>query len=162
MFPRPIFGGEGMAGLRSDKSVGKRIAVVVVMLILWGTIFGSFLFLSSCTDPFSYRSSRISPHDDKGSEWRSDDPFIYLRVLEDGQMRGYLLLDSERIDIICGIDWGRFVAIFRETGEDSVRDSDFVLEGTCDCTEQQVIITVEKDYCFGGQFDVIILNRIDK
>ena len=39
---------------------------------------------------------------------------------------------------------------------------DFVLEGTCDCTEQQVIITVEKDYCFAGQFDIIVLDRIEK
>ena len=151
-----------MAGLRLNKSVGIRIAVVFIWLLLWGIILGSILMMSSCTDPFSYRSSRISPNDYKGSEWRSDDPFIYLKVQEDGQMKGYLLLDSERIDIICGIDWGRFVTIIRETGEDSVRNSDFVLEGTCNCTEKQVIITVEKDYCFDEQFDVIVLDRIEK
>lgn len=151
-----------MAALRLNKSVSIRIAAAFIWLILWGIILGSILMMPSCTDPFSYRSSRISPHDYKGSEWRSDDPFIYLQTLEDGQMRGYLLLDSKRIDIICGIDWGRFVTIVRETGEDGVRNSDFVLEGTCDCTEQQVIITVEKDYCFGGQFDIIVLDRIEK
>ena len=151
-----------MAVLRLKKSVSIRIATSFIWLILWGIILGSILLMSTSTDPFSYRSNRISPHDYKGSEWRSDNPFIYLKVQEDGQMKGYILLDSERIDIICGIDWGRFVTIVRETGEDSVRKSDFVLEGTCDCTEQQVIITVEKDYCFAGQFDIIVLDRIEK
>ncbi|MCR5664590.1 MAG: hypothetical protein K6G17_06910 [Oscillospiraceae bacterium] len=151
-----------MADFRLNKPAGKRISVVLIWLLLWGIIVGSLLMMSSCTDPFSYRSSRISPHDYKGSEWRSNDPFIYLKVQEDGQMKGYFLLDSERIDIICGIEWGHSVTIVRETGEESVRDSDFVLEGTCDCTEQQIIITIEKDYCFGGQFDVIVLDRIKK
>ena len=110
-----------MAVLRLKKSVSIRIATSFIWLILWGIILGSILLMSTFTDPFSYRSNRISPHDYKGSEWRSDNPFIYLKVQEDGQMKGYILLDSERIDIICGIDWGRFVTIVRETGEDSVR-----------------------------------------
>lgn len=130
--------------------------VVAVLLLLFG-----ILMLSACTDPFSYRSSRISPHDFKGSEWQSNEPVIHLQVLEDGQMRGYLLLNSERIEIICGIDWGHSIIIHKAPEGDDVVLSDYILEGSCKCTDQKVVITVEEDFCFDEQYPVIVLERVE-
>lgn len=115
--------------------------------------------LSGCLDPYAARSARMEPHDFPGSEWQSEEPFIYLRVNEDQQMDGYMMLDSQKIEIECAIDWGETFVINKNPQHDCVEVGDYVLEGDCVCTEQQIILKVKKDYCFGNQYDVIILSR---
>lgn len=119
------------------------------------------VLLSACTDPFSYRSSKISPHDYIGSEWQSEEPFFHLQVLENREMNGYLLINGVKIDVVCSIEWGHSVRIHKVPQNDTVYDSDYIMEGTCECTEQEVVINVEKDYFFNGQYPIIVLNRVE-
>ena len=39
--------------------------------------------------------------------------------------------------------------------------SDYILEGSCKCTDQKVVITVEEDFCFDEQYPVIVLERVE-
>lgn len=119
------------------------------------------VLLSACTDPFSYRSSKISPHDYIGSEWQSEEPFFHLQVLENREMNGYLLINGVKIDVVCSIEWGHSIRIHKVPQNDTVSDSDYIIEGTCECTEQEVVINVEKDYFFNGQYPIIVLNRVE-
>ena len=124
------------------------IAILIVLLIV--------LFLVA----IAARSAGTRPYDFPGSEWQSEEPFIFLRVNENLQMDGYMLLDSQKIEIECAIDKGGFV-IYKNPQHNCVEVGDYVLEGNCDCTEQQIILKVKKDYCFGNQYDEIVLNRIN-
>ena len=117
--------------------------------------------LSGCLVPCVARSARTRPYDYPGSEWQSEEPFVFLRVNEDQQMDGYMILDSQKIEIECAIDRGGTFVINKNPQHDCVEIGDYVLEGDCVCTEQQIILKVKKDYCFGNQYDVIILNRIN-
>jgi hypothetical protein len=137
-------------------SRGRRSIKSVILALFCGLVMIS---LTACLGPL-YREE-WTPHDTIGSEWQSDDPFLYLKVQDDRGMKGYMLLNAEKVEIQCSIQYGHEVLIIKNQERDTVYDSDFVLEGTCDCTEQQVIITVEKDYCFDGRYDRIVLNRID-
>ncbi|MCR5663821.1 MAG: hypothetical protein K6G17_02965 [Oscillospiraceae bacterium] len=144
---------EGRALLRFIRTNAR--IIVMVLLLLFG-----MLIISACTDPVTYRNSRISPYDFKGSEWQSEDPIINLQVQEDGQMRGYVVWNDEKSDIGCAIDWGYKILIHKDRGGNNVILDDYILEGYCTCTEQQVVITISKDYFFDGQYDTIILNRV--
>ena len=95
-----------------------------------------------------------------GSEWLCKDPYIYLRVTDIGEIKGYILHNSEEVDISFGDSYG--LALIYKSGPrgEPVRIQDFILEGYCVCTEQSVAITVKKDYYFDGQYQVIVLNRI--
>ena len=118
------------------------------------------LSLAACIDPYEYRSSRISPHDFVGSEWQSEDPALYMKVQSDKSIEGTLLLNEEEVKICCSFEWGYSVLITKKRGG-SIQESDFILEGHCVCTEQEVVITVTEDYCFDGKYDVIVLTRMD-
>ena len=136
----------------------------VVSIIIFVALIAVIMITSTaCVDPFEYRASRISPHDYPGSEWQSDDPNIYLYVLKDKSIRGYILLNNAEVRVHCSIEWGRFVEITRtDIWSDVVKESDYLLEGVCDCTERQIVIEVRKDYCFDGKYETIVLNRIDE
>ncbi|MBQ6273887.1 MAG: hypothetical protein IJK63_06640 [Oscillospiraceae bacterium] len=117
--------------------------------------------LTGCWYPYLARNARTTPIDFPESEWQSEEPFIFLRVNKNLQMDGYMILDSRKIEIECAIEWGETFLIYKKVQHSVVEVSDYVLEGDCVCTEQQIILKVKKDYCFENQYDVIILNRID-
>ena len=121
-----------------------------------------FVMIALFFDPFSYRKTRISPCDFPDSEWQCDDPFIFLHVKENKEIGGYIVINGERINVDCPIDWGRYVLMTRtvEAGK-SVMESDYLFEGKCDCTEQQITITITKDYIFDGRYDEVVLIRMD-
>ena len=117
--------------------------------------------MSGCFDPYVARAARTTAYDFPGSEWQSEEPFIYLRVNENrDDIDGYMLLDSQKIEISCAIDWGRTFVVHKNPEHDRVRVDDYVLEGYCECKEEKIVLTVKKDYCFDNQYNVIILNRI--
>ena len=81
------------------------------------TLLCAFLCLSmsSCYDPYSVRATRMTAYDFPESMWQSDKPFIYLRVNENQEeIDGYILLDSQLIDIECAIDWGKTFVIYKK------------------------------------------------
>ena len=130
-------------------------------LVTLGLCAGLLLIVTACVNLFLSENKYISPHDFIGSEWQSDDPVLFLQVLDNREIKGYILLNSEKADIQCSIEYGRDIRIYLETERDTLNDSDCVLEGSCVCTEQKVVITVKKDYRLGGRYDKIILKRID-
>lgn len=145
--------------MSSEFHSGKRRAISIIAAAVLISVL--LLTATACVDPFEYRASRISPHDYPGSEWQSDDPYIYFHVKENTELEGYILLGEEKITIGGSIEWGRFVLIHKHV-LNNVKESDYLLEGVCDCTEQQIVIEVRKDYCFDGQYETIVLNRIDE
>lgn len=73
----------------------------------------ALLTLSSCAWPMDRSIRFTNPYDFPGSEWQSEDPFIYLRLnedQEDPELEGYMQLGSQRVEIKCGIapTWPRF------------------------------------------------------
>lgn len=134
----------------------KTIIGVLLLAVITCIMIAQFI------DPFSFRETRISPHDFPGSEWQCEEPFISLHVKENNEIGGYIIIDGERINVDCPIDWGRFILMTRTVeGGESVRASDYLFEGKCDCTAQQIIIKIEKDYIFGGRYDEIVLIRVN-
>lgn len=139
----------------------KKYASVMVYLLLIALIVALPLIVFHIFDPFAYRISRTSPYDFPGSEWVCEEPEIYLRVDEEtGIMNGYIMIDGERCAIDCAIDWGRLVLIHRSLGYgESVRESDHIFKGVCDCTEEEIRITVQQGYVFSGSYHAILLKR---
>ena len=138
-----------------DKKVLNKVIIIVLPCLL-------LLILTACKDPFEYRSTRISPHDYPGSEWQSDNPYIYCQVLDNRTIRGSILVNGELVEIQCTVDWGRYIIISKvDILKDNIEESDELLEGLCKCTEQQIVINIRKDNCFEGKYDSIILNRVE-
>ena len=138
----------------------KMVCKITIILILLCVIL-SFSIIG-CFDPYAARAARTTAYDFPRSEWQSEEPIIYLRVNEnrDG-IHGYMLLDSQKIEISCAIDWGRTFIVYKKPEHGCVEVDDYVLEGSCKCTEEKIILKVKKDYCFDGKYDVIVLTRMD-
>ena len=116
--------------------------------------------LSACIDPYSIRATRTSVLDFRESQWMSDEPTIYLEISKGGNAFGYLLDNSERIEIEYAIDWGQIIVIYKKPLNNTVGVDDYIMEGTCVCTKEKVVITVQHDYIFNGKYDKIVLNRV--
>ncbi len=120
-----------------------------------------FVLTGCIIDPYSIRAKRMSVIDFCDSTWKSEEPPIYLEVDKNGEAFGYLLYNSEKIEVEYAVDWGQFFMIYKKSLNNHVKVNDYIIEGTCKCTEQKVVITVDKDYLFGGQYPVIILERVE-
>ena len=121
----------------------------------------AFALILHAIDPFAYRSERLSLIDFPGSDWQCDDPVISLHVNSNGDTTGYICFDGVRYDVNCSTDWGHFLLITKKVEENrGIMKSDYILEGLCECTEQQITITIRKDFLFEGKYHVIILKRI--
>ena len=121
----------------------------------------ALLTLSSCVWPMDRSIRFTNPYDFPGSEWQSEDPFIYLRLNEDQQLEGYMLLESQRVEIRCGIapTWPRFY-LYKISVHDKIMDANYILDGTFKCTEQKLTLKIERDFYFGKQYQVIVLERV--
>ena len=119
------------------------------------------LSLSACAWPMDRSIKRTTPYDFSGSEWQSEEPFIYLRLNEDQQLEGYMLLESQRVEIRCGIapTWPRFY-LYKIPVHDTIMDDNYILDGTFKCTEQKLTLKIERDFYFGKQYQVIVLERV--
>ncbi len=130
-----------------------RILTLALAVFLWALILFSLRACLSLGD----RREDLSPHDFKGSEWQSREPRLDLKVLPDGEIKGTLLLDSEEVAVACSFERGT-VRIVKE--RENIRDDDCLLEGSCVCTEQELVIRVKNDCCFGGRYKKIVLMRL--
>ena len=137
--------------------IKKREGLIFVMCLFCVTTI--LVVIIHVVDPFD-RSYGISPTDFKNSEWECVNPHIYLHVKDNGEISGYIIRGDEQYNIVFGIRSGRFVLISKNTrpGE-SVKKDDYIIEGVCDCTENELTISVQKDYFFNNQYRVIVLDR---
>lgn len=139
----------------TNAKLNKKIVITIFFAI---TLFSILMF--SFFGSFKYRESRISPHDYPESEWICSNPTIYLKVEENREIKGYIIVDDRIINITCSIDWGHFVSIYKSSDSHNGIDlADRLIEGECECTEEQMVIIVKDDYIFSNKYASLILIR---
>ena len=142
--------------MRSIFRTSKKGSIITFLLIV-GSLFLAPIILYHVIDPFQYRSERISPSDYPDSVWQCYEPSIDLHVEKSKVINGVIEVNGEKCKVICSFDWGRFFLMTKAVSE--VGKDDILLEGVADCTDEEIIISVRKDYVFGGEYSTIVLKR---
>ena len=144
----------------SFRRLKKRDIIIIAICFFFVSII--LVVITHVVDPFDRRHG-ISLTDFKNSEWECVDPYIYLQVKDNGEIKGYIIRDNARYNISLGIRSGHFVLITKSTSPgESIKEDDYMIEGTCDYTEGLITISIQKDYFFNNQYRIIVLNRKDQ
>ena len=143
---RYIFRGE-KAGKAFRKTILGLITVAFVALAIYASLAGGF-FRWKSDYPFSH----------PGSTWESEEPRIYLYVVDEIPDNGesFLVVDGKEISVKLGMDpYAKGVYI-----TDSVT-KEILLAGDCKFSSERVVIKVLQDHLYNGAYPEIILNRTD-
>ena len=138
-------------GKRTEITVDTIVRTLLVFLLVvylgYGLLAGGF-----------FRWKHDYPFSHPGSTWESDEPRIYLYVVDEIPDNGesFLVADGKAIPVILGMDpYAEGVYI-----TDSVT-KEILLAGDCKFSSERVIIKVLQDDLYNGAYPEIILNRTD-
>jgi len=138
-------------GEKAGKSFGQIILGIIIFAIVAQAIYASLaggLFRRKHDYPFSH----------PGSTWESEEPKIYLYVVDEIPENGesFLVVDGKEIPVALRMDpFANGVYI-----TDSVT-KEVLLAGDCKFSSESVIIKVLQDDLYNGAYPEILLNRTD-
>lgn len=135
------------AGKALSRAILGIITVAFIAQAIYASLAGGF-----------FRWKHDYPFSHPGSTWESEEPRIYLYVVDEIPDNGesFLVADGKEIPVILGMDpYAEGVHIV-----DSVT-KEILLAGDCKFSSERVIIKVLQDDLYNGAYPEIILNRTD-